>query len=230
MSKISVLIPIYNDERYISECLLSVKNQTFSEFECLIGFNGTTDNSKSIVHEIIKDDDRFVSFDFHDDKGKSKTLNRLFEISSGEYITILDGDDVWLPTKLEDQLGHMTKNSKTDVCSSWCYYCNEASEITGQLRTAETHDQIIEKCFSGDNQIVNSAFIARRYAIKTIGGWDETLPALEDYDMWIKLLRDGFRFYNIQNFLILHRLHSNSNFNAKDHGVYPGHILARNLK
>lgn len=230
MSKISVLIPIYNDERYIKDCVKSVKNQTFEDFECLIGFNGTTDGSREIVDSLIKNDPRFIVFDFKNDAGKSKTLNKLFPLSSGEYICLLDGDDIWAPNKLEEQISFMVKNTGTDVCSSWCYYINETGDITGELKTVENHESIIKKCFEGDNQIVNSAFMARRYTIKAINGWDETLPALEDYDMWIKMLREGFNFYNIQSSLIKHRLHQSSNFNAKDHGIYPGHILARNLK
>lgn len=229
-TKISILIPIYNDEKYIEDCVLSVKNQTFQNFECLIGFNGTVDRSKEIVGSIIKDDPRFIIFDFKDDIGKSKTLNKLFSLTSGEYVCLLDGDDIWEHNKLEVQFFFMVENHKIDVCSSWCHYINETGDITGELKTVETHESIIQKCFSGDNQIVNSAFMARKYTIQTIGGWDETLPALEDYDMWIKMLREGFNFYNIQTPLIKHRLHQSSNFNAKDHGVHPGHILARNLK
>ena len=99
---ISVLLAVYNGEKYIRKSLDSVLNQTYKDFEILIGFNGTTDNSKSIVSEYK--DNRIKVFDFGNDKGKAKTLNKLLRECKGDWIAIQDDDDIWLPGKLEFQL------------------------------------------------------------------------------------------------------------------------------
>ena len=88
--KISVLLPVYNGEKYLRESIDSVLDQTYENFELLIGLNGSTDGSANIAKAMKRRDERIRVFDYGSDKGKPKTLNKLLKQSSGKYISLQD--------------------------------------------------------------------------------------------------------------------------------------------
>lgn len=102
---ISILLAIYNGEKYLRNSIDSILNQTFKDWELLIGFNGTTDSSKEIIKEYK--DTRIKTFDYGDDKGKCKTLNKLIKESQYDLCAIQDDDDVWEKEKLKKQIKHI---------------------------------------------------------------------------------------------------------------------------
>lgn len=211
---ISILLAVYNGEKYIHQSINSILNQTLSDWELLVGFNGTTDNSKKIVSEYT--DSRIKIFDYGDDKGKAKTLNKLIKEANHDWCAIQDDDDVWLPEKLETQIKY-TKNY--DVVGTYIKYINENGETIGGPFLSETHDQIKTKSLAGNNQIANSSSIFKKECVESVGLWSEEKDGVEDFDLWLKLLKNDFMFYNIPQYLCLHRIHSESNFNTKEQNV-----------
>jgi glycosyltransferase involved in cell wall biosynthesis len=207
---VTILLATYNGEKFISKSIDSILNQTFKDFELLIGFNGTTDNSKEIVSKY--DDPRISVFDYGDDKGKSITLNKLLTESKYDWIAIQDDDDIWEETKLEKQLIHTQTN---DVIGTLIHYINIDGEIIGSPTLSTNNDNIKEKSLSGDNQIANTSAIFKKLDALEIGGWRDGLDGIEDYDFWLRLMRNNKTFINVPEKLVLHRLHSNSNFNTK---------------
>tara|TARA_B100000925_G_scaffold210868_1_gene160708 strand:+ start:775 stop:1443 length:669 start_codon:yes stop_codon:yes gene_type:complete len=213
---ISILLATYNGEKYISKSIDSIINQTYTDWELLIGFNGTNDNSKNIVKNY--NDKRIRVFDYGLDKGKSKTLNKLLKEVRGEWIAIQDDDDIWLPKKLEIQ-NKFSKTGKYDVIGSKIFYCNESEIITGQPNLCAEHDEIFSRSMMGDNQIANSSAILKTSIAKKINGWDEKLSGIEDFDFWLRLMKHGAKFMNIKEELVLHRIHKGSNFNTKKYDL-----------
>ena len=211
---ISILLATYNGERYICESIESILNQTYTEFELLIGFNGTTDNSKKLVGKY--NDPRIRIFDYEKDKGKSKTLNKLLVESKYDWIAIQDDDDVWLNTKLEKQVRFI---NNFDVIGSFIDYINENGEITGCPNLATKSDDIKLLSISGNNQIANTSAIFKKNDAVNIGGWRSDLDGIEDFDFWLRLIRLNKEFINLNEKLVLHRLHSNSNFNTKEYNL-----------
>jgi|LakMenE18May11ns_1017448.scaffolds.fasta_scaffold9942922_5 glycosyltransferase involved in cell wall biosynthesis len=208
---IDVLLPVYNDEKYIGFCLDSIKGQTYRNFRCLIGFNGTYDKSKDIAREKIGNDPRFIIFDYGHVSGKSITLNKLLKEAESEYICLIDGDDCWAPNKLERQIPHI---NKYDVIGSLCNYVDEHNNITSTIRLPEFDMGIKIWIESIKNPIVNQSCLFKKNDIIEAGGWRSDKETIEDFDMWIRLSRSGKTFYNIQEPLVYHRIHNNSNFNA----------------
>lgn len=206
--KVSILLAVYNDEKYLEECVLSILNQSFTEFELLIGFNGTNDRSKDLIKQF--DDERIRVFDYGDDKGKSKTLNKMLPHASADWIAIQDGDDIWLHKKLEEQLKYI---NEYDVIGTFCHYINADSQYIGQPSIAINNEHIVAECMGGVNQIINSSSLIRKSHIVEANGWDEECW-VEDYDLWLKLIKKGCKFYNVPKILVFHRLHSESNFNT----------------
>jgi glycosyltransferase involved in cell wall biosynthesis len=211
---ISILLPTYNGEKYLSLAIESVLNQTFKDFELLIAFNGTTDNSKSIVSNY--NDTRIKIFDYGDDKGKSKTLNKLIQESKYDWIALQDDDDFWMPNKLEKQIPLI---NNYDVIGTFISYIDENGEITGRPNLSRFPIEIIRFSMSGFNQVANTTAIFKKSIALEIGGWKDDLDGIEDFDFWLRLMRLGKKFINIPEELVHHRLHSNSNFNTKSHDL-----------
>lgn len=212
--KISILLATYNGERYIRKSIESVLSQTFEDFELLVGFNGTSDGSKNIVNEY--NDERIRVFDYGDDKGKAKTLNKLLKEAKGDLIALQDDDDIWLPNKLEMQVPLM---QKFDVVGTFINYINENNQITGHPNLSVLHEHIIMLSLGGVNQIANTSAVFRRQDALNLGGWSDSIDGIEDFDFWLRLIRTNKQFYNIPEFLVNHRLHSASNFNTKAQDV-----------
>jgi len=215
---ISVLLATFNGESYIKQSINSILNQTFLNFELLVGFNGTTDNSKEIVKSYS--DKRIKVFDFKEDKGKAKTLNKLLAHSTGEWVCVQDDDDIWLPNKLEKQIKYF---DMYDVIGTFIKYIDHNNNIIGQPHLSSTHSEIEFYSLNGQNQVANTSAVFKRRDAIDIGGWKEELDSLpeqgfqpcEDYNFWLRLLKNGKKFFNIPEYLVHHRMHQDSNFNTK---------------
>jgi glycosyltransferase involved in cell wall biosynthesis len=221
---ISILLAVYNGEKYLRRSIESVLNQSYKDFEILIGFNGTIDKSKDIVSEF--NDSRIKIFDFGLEAGKSKTLNKLLKESKGEWIAIQDDDDIWLPNKLEIQMDLAISNNY-DVIGSRIFYCDELEKIIGTPNISLEHQDIVNRSLNGDNQIPNTSAVFRKEKAIQVNGWDEALDELskkgyqplEDFDFWLKLIKKKCIFVNDSKPLVFHRLHNGSNFNTKKNNI-----------
>ena len=214
--KVSILLAVYNGEQYLRRSLESLLNQTYEDFEILIGFNGTIDKSKEIVSDYK--DERIRVFDYGMEAGKSKTLNKLLKEAKGEWLAMQDDDDIWLPKKLELQM-EIAKTNNYDVIGSKIFYCNDLDRITGMPNLSTEHSDIVSKSLNGDNQIANSSAVFKKSVTIDVNGWDESLIGIEDYDFWLKLIKKGYKFTNLKKQLVLHRLHEKSNFNTKKYDL-----------
>ena len=113
--KVSVLMPVYNEEKYISEAIESVLNQTFNDWELIIVNDGSTDNTQKIAEKYTKEDKRITLINHKKNEYKSSALNNGIKYSKGEYICYLDGDDMYLKNKLKFQVNYMEKYPKIDM-------------------------------------------------------------------------------------------------------------------
>jgi len=134
MVKISVVIPVYNVEKYLRQCLDSVISQTFTDFECICVNDGSTDNSLSILQEYANKDKRFKVFS-KENKGISDTRNAGIRLSVGEYITFIDSDD-WVENNFLERLYSVAVAEKADIVScNWKFYFNNESKFeTARVR------------------------------------------------------------------------------------------------
>lgn len=107
--KVSVITPMYNCEKFISETIESVLNQTYTNWEMIIIDDCSTDKSKQIVKQYIERDKRIRLIALNENSGAAVARNKGIEVSSGRFIAFLDGDDLWEPNKLEKQIQFMTE-------------------------------------------------------------------------------------------------------------------------
>ncbi len=211
---ISVLLPVYNGERYLRESLDSVLSQEFEDFELLIGFNGTIDGSKDIAYSYT--DDRIRIYDYKNEIGKARTLNKLIQNSKYEYIALQDDDDIWLKDKLKKQ---SVVISEYDVVGTQILYIDKNSNKIKEIYLATDDFSIKKKSLSGVNQMANTSVVLKKNAALSVSGWRENIDGIEDYDMWLRLMRIGKTFKNLSDNLVYHRIHAASNFNTKSYDL-----------
>jgi teichuronic acid biosynthesis glycosyltransferase TuaG len=210
----SILLAIYNGQSFVESSIDSVLSQSFNDFELLIGFNGTTDSSKEIVSKY--QDSRIKTFDYGEDKGKAKTLNKLIIESEYEWIAIQDDDDVWTKEKLKIQQKYTTDY---DVIGSFINYIDANGNFLGAPQLSTKDEDIKRLSFGGTNQIANTSAIFKKSKAIGIGGWRSDIDGIEDYDFWLRLMKNNNKFININQVLVHHRLHTKSNFNTKQHNL-----------
>jgi len=201
---ISILIPIYNGIEFIEESVSSVLNQTYDQWELLIGINGHPENSNTykIAKEYEKKSSKIRVFDLYTIRGKSNTLNEMIKHCNYNYVAILDVDDVWQQQKLEIQSQLL---NKFDVIGSNCIWFGDRPGIVPQIPTGD----ISNIDFSIVNPIINSSSIIR----KELSYWNEN--GIEDYDLWLRLRKQNKKFFNCKEILVKHRIHQQSAFNSK---------------
>ena len=207
MTSISILMPLYNGFEYLHHSLSSIINQTFTNWELIIGINGHPENSPFHLQviQLTKNDSRIKVIHYLDIGNKPKTLNLMIKDCSSNLIAILDVDDFWHHKKLEIQLPLL---NNYDVVGTSCQYFGDSTNIPnlpyGNLKDFD---------FFSYNPIINSSVILKK--IDAI--WNEE-TILEDYDLWLNLFyKQKKSFFNINQILCFHRISNNSAFNNTNH-------------
>lgn len=202
--RISILMPIYNGIEFIHESVSSILNQTYNEWELLIGINGHPENSE--IYKIAKkyetEDKKIRVFDFYTICGKSNTLNEMVRFCNNDYVGLLDVDDMWHEKKLEKQIPFV---GNYDVIGSRCIWIGDRPGIVPKIPLLDF--SIFN--FANVNPIINSSVLIR----KELCYWEEN--GIEDYDLWIRLRKQNKKFYNCSEILVKHRIHNQSAFNSK---------------
>ena len=200
---VTILMPIYNGINFLSESIESIKNQTYQDWQLIIGVNGHPKGS-DVFHTANKHASNKVKvFDYHTIKGKSNTLNEMIKQCS-DICCLLDVDDKWHPEKLSRQMGAITSY---DVVGTRCQYFGDRNDHP-HVPTGE----IDRNTFMSFNPVINSSSMFH----KKDAHWDPT-TSVEDYDMWLRLNKEGKRFFNHSDILTYHRIHNNSYFNTQNH-------------
>jgi len=156
MPKISVIIPVYNTEKYLRECLDSVLNQIFQDFEIICINDGSTDNSLQILNEYAKKDER-IKVISQKNKGAGAARNQGLKIAKGEYLAFLDGDD-FFEKEFLDKMYHKSKNNDCDIviCSANRYNIN--TKITEYMPWALRVEKLPEKKVFSYKDMPNNIF------------------------------------------------------------------------
>lgn len=214
MALISVIIPAYNAEKTIRRTIESVLNQTFSDFELIVVNDGSQDSTLEIISSIS--DPRIKVFSYPHTSA-NPTRNRGFSHSVGEFIAFLDADDLWTSDKLEAQLRALQSNPQAAVAYSWTDWIDESDQFLGKCchvtENGNVYAKLLLTCFvvSGSNPLI------RRQAFIEIGGFDESLVASQDFDLYLRLAAH-YEYVAVPAPQVLYRISANSMFsNVRRH-------------
>jgi len=201
---VSVLMPVYNAERYVAQATESILSQTFKDFEFIILDDGSKDASLKILKEHAAKDQR-IRLMSRENKGVIRTRNELLEQAMGEFIAVMDADDVALPERLTLQIEFLNANPHV-VCVGGAHeLIDERGRFLTRLPLPEHDSQIQKLALAGHGSICNPCAMIRRLALIEIGGYDETLACAEDLDVWLKLGEMG-ELANLEHTILKYRL------------------------
>lgn len=208
MPRVSVLLTCYNHLEYIEECVKSVEAQTFTDWEIIAIDDGSKDGTREWIRDYPLDMVRIFN---EKNLGTYGTLNRALEASSGEFIAILNDDDVWLPRKLELQVAAMDSDPKLGLVHTFGKF---VGADTQELDDPEPLGFPFPRSGNGDqfasliyhNKVINSAALFRRKCIDTAGLWDPAFYGCGDWHMWLRIARDWHVRY-LEEPLTLYRVH-----------------------
>jgi len=213
---ISILMPIYNGIEFIDESVKSIMNQTYKNWELIIGVNGHPQDS--YVYKIASNymNEKIRVLDLYNFKGKSNSLNEMVKYCKYNYIALLDVDDKWTDNKLEIQSQYLDKYDV--VGSRFLYFGDSYGGPNIPVGDISNFD------FFSFNPMGNSSTIIK----KELCYWDSTWDCgVEDYDMWLRLNKLGKKFFNCHEILMHHRMHNQSAFNAKGNSNHVPSLLER---
>ncbi len=200
--KVSILLPVYNAEKYLSDCLKSLLNQTFHDFEIIAINDASTDASLSILYKYSEIDSRI---NIHSNKSNLKlaaTLNRGIQLSSSPLIARMDADDIALPNRLEYQYNFMLSNPKVAICGT-----NIKVLGTNQIWKMPISNSSIRASLVFNSPILHPTVIYRKHIICKYSGYNENIIYAQDYELWHRLSKDSkIVFANIDIPLIYYRL------------------------
>ncbi len=185
---VSVLIPTYNRAYSLERAIRSVFNQTYQNFEIIIVDDGSTDNTEELVRSY--NDERIKYLKNKINKGASAARNIGISNASGDLLSFLDSDDEWLPSKLDSEIKIFNKNSNCIAVSTGYIFIDERTQNAIKKTVFEERIVTQDVALRGDCLTTND-FTAKKEAIISIGGFDENLPARQDWDIWIRMSSIG---------------------------------------
>ncbi|MFO0171938.1 MAG: glycosyltransferase family 2 protein [Aphanizomenon sp.] len=207
--KITVVMPVYNGEKYLDTAIKSILNQRFMNFEFVIVDDASTDNSVEIINSY--QDQRIKLIKNNVNLGIPTTRNKCLQESSGEYVAVLDCDDYAYPSRLAEQLEFMENNPDFGMVGSWVELIDENDDLTGEVWNEDEPSQKIPCRLLFHNYFAHSAVLLRRSALDTvkINGeiYRKDYPNAQDYDLWVRISKK-FKVWNIPKVLIKYRVHS----------------------
>ena len=194
---------------HLREMIESILNQTFTDFEFLI-LNDSPDNIEieKIVQEYAKKDKRIMYYRNEKNLGISRSRNKLLEMARGEYVAVMDHDDISLLDRFEQQVDFLDKNQHIGIVSGWMEYYINGRSTKSYWKTPE-HNIDIKQGLTQDSVICHPATMMRRSLfVDNDIKYEPQYSPCEDYLLWVRML-DKTGFYNMQKPLLLYRMHDN---------------------
>ena len=198
---VSVIMAVYNGERYLAEAMESILAQTFAAFEFIIVDDASTDATPGILAEYARKDARIRVLRNEMNLERSVSRNRAMNEARTELIAMLDADDVSRPERLEKQYAFMVENPDITVCGTHIH-CLDSQKIYD----SPVDDKDIRVRLLFVSCIAQPSVMFRKHAILDAGGYSPDMPPAEDYDLWNRLSAvAGVRFATIPEPLLLYR-------------------------
>ena len=199
--KISVIMPIYNEEQFVRLAIESILNQTFSEFEFIIIDDGSTDNTIDAIESF--DDPRIILYKSHK-RGIAEQLNFGIQKSRSHLIARMDGDDISIQERLEYQYNLLKEKNDISIVGTNIKYVNENGMVFSEMKYPE-HNEDIEFQMPIESAVCHPVTVIRKEVFEKYGLYDNKFNYAEDHELFLRFIFKGVKFYNIQLPLFLYR-------------------------
>ena len=215
---ISVIMPVYNAEKYVYEAIDSILRQTFTDFEFLIFDDGSTDSSREIILSFKDSRIRWIGSEIN--TGYVKHLNDGLLQAKGKYIARMDADDIAHPERFFKQINYLNQHQEVAACGSWIEFIGSK---TGVLEYPVTHRDIVTHLLLFGNALAHPAVMLRKAVLMEHSlTYEASLEPAEDYELWNRI-SEVAQLHNLSEVLLTYRVHDRNESvvkkNKQDHAV-----------
>ncbi|MBX7054537.1 MAG: glycosyltransferase family 2 protein [Pyrinomonadaceae bacterium] len=181
---VSVIIPTYNRARYISETIESVLGQTYPGIEIIVIDDGSTDGTRIIVEKFSNS----VQYVWQENSERGASRNHGLRLATGEFISFLDSDDLWIPDKVEEDVKYFQDNPNVGVIFTDAIQINADGEPNKLLKARSNTGLVTDKILE-NNFVLMATHMVRTELVRSIGGFleERELSGSEDWEMWVRL-------------------------------------------
>jgi glycosyltransferase involved in cell wall biosynthesis len=205
MPKVSVIMSVYNGEKYLAEAIESILGQSFRDFEFIIIDDASRDDSCKILKEYKEKDDRIILLKNEKNLGLTKSLNIAIQKAKGDYVARMDADDISLENRFAEQVDFLEKNNDIDLIGGDVDFIDNK-----KLKHKILFDKDkIKKVFYHHNPIIHPTWMFRKNVLEKVS-YDEKILYAQDYKFLADLLKNKFNFTNLNEKILKFRLASTS--------------------
>ncbi len=221
---LSVLLPAYNVEKYIAEAIESILNQTFTDFELIIADDGSIDKTREIIDSYRDKDFRIIISHNSVNQGKNKTVNRLFQMVTGKYLTVHDSDDISELSRFEKQI-RLLENTEYVMCGTSFNSISAEGEFLSTSIMPNDYKTIKENILN-NSQFHGPTIIVRTDIINKVGGLYRIMKYGEDIDFSMRIV-EKFQATNLQEVLYYYRINPSSLTKSSKQDLLEKHISVK---
>jgi glycosyltransferase involved in cell wall biosynthesis len=224
--KLSVIMSVYNGDKYLREAIESILDQNFTNFEFIIVNDGSTDNSLGIVQSY--DDKRIRILNNEANIGLTKSLNTALKQAKGKYIARQDADDISLPNRFEEQMKYFDEHLEVALLGTSKYFIDEKGKILRkEIAPSDPHEILL-----ASNAFTHGSVMFKKAVVDELGYYNEFLKYSQDYELWLRIAKhykvsnltqplyklrshkENIRIANFEEGLLYHFLVQNTNNNT----------------
>jgi glycosyltransferase involved in cell wall biosynthesis len=203
---LSVLLPVYNAEKYLASAIESILHQTYSNFNFIIINDGSTDNSLNILQSFAKNDKRIQLIN-RENKGLVYTLNEGLALIKTPYVARMDADDIALPRRFEKQMEYILNNKDCLLLGSRVIIIDSDGDEICEMGDYYSHEEIDQGLLEKKGQLIyHPSIIFQKDIIDQLGGYRSKYPHVEDLDLFLRVSEQG-KIENLKEPLLKYREH-----------------------
>lgn len=205
---VSVIMPVYNSEKYLALAIESILHQTYTNMELIIIDDCSNDDSLEIAKNYQMEDDRIKIVSNPRNRKQAFCRNMGIELSRGDYIAFLDSDDIANENRIQIQLEYLENNSDCVGCGGYGEYIDKNGNLSGQyIMPPIDYEFIKAEAFFGDNPFIQSSMMLRKDILNKYNlRYNELFGGIaEDYEFWLQILKHNLKLINIGKLLVYYR-------------------------
>ncbi|NLL05952.1 MAG: glycosyltransferase family 2 protein [Clostridiaceae bacterium] len=202
---VSIITPTYNCGKFIGETIESVQMQTYKNWEMIIVDDKSTDNTQQIVSLYCEKDKRIKYFLLNENSGAAIARTKAMEMAKGKYMAFLDGDDLWYPNKLYEQINFMEKNNYAFTCTAYEQIDEYGRLLNRVIKTIPktSYNRLLLDCPVGNSTVM--------YNVEKLGKFSvPDIRKRNDDALWLRILKKEKYIYGMDKVLMKYRIRSNS--------------------
>jgi len=206
--KVSVIMPIYNAERYLALSIGSIIEQTFTDWELICVNDGSRDASGKLLHELAVSEPRLRLFE-QENLGLVAALQNGIAQARGNLLARMDADDIAMPERFEKQVRYLNEHPEVAIVGGGAIEIDEDGDPLRLTSYPNDHDQLVHRLLHRETALIHPSVMVRHEILRATGGYRAKFQWIEDHDLWLRISKLG-KLANLPDIVIAYRQHASS--------------------